>query len=305
MRIRHLPFALCLVFLSACWTKVAAQQPSAPDTSVFVLVYTTDGNQFVGKLRSESLSAIVLHTDLLGDLTIQRSAIRRMDTLSNPKIVNGRRWFDNRHAPRYFVGPSAYGLRKGEGVFENSELFFNQVSYGFSDHFSLGVGFAPFFIFWDGPFPIWLTPKVTIPLRKDQLNLAIGGFFGRSYNDYIDGFGSGTDNFAAAYSVLTYGSRDANITVGLGFPASNNNWYEKPMFYLAGSVRLANNIALLGESYFYRTDYERMQLFGLGVRFMGRAIALDAGVAAMNYEYDGLYPIPYGTLHIPFGKPRN
>ncbi len=297
-----------LLFLCAASLPLAAQKTPAADTSWLHVVYTTDGNEFTGKIQSESAEAIVLETAMLGVITIKRANISRIQLARSTHTSKGLPWFENRFAPRYFVGPSAYSLRKGEGVFENSELFLNQVSYGFTDNFSLGVGSAPFFILWDGPFPIWVTPKLSFPIRENKVNVALGGMYGRSYNEYYyDGFGSDNDDvdFSAVYSVVTLGSPDLNLTAGLGLHAKGGRWQQVPIVYLAGAARLSRRFALLGESYFFHDGYERVRMIGFGCRFMGRGVAFDLGVATMAYEDEGVYPIPYGTLHIPFGQPKD
>ncbi len=296
--------ALGLVFLFGCFGRVAAQEPAAADTSVFVLVYTVDGNEFQGKLLSETSEEIVLYTDLLGTLTIKRSAIRRMDKIQKPIVTYGRVWFESLYAPRYFVGTSAYGLRKGEGAYENSELFFNQVSYGFTDQFSLGLGFAPFIVF-DGPLPVWVSPKFSIPLKKNMINLGIGGLFGRELINSYDGGSDNTSNFGGVYGQLTIGPRNYNITASLGYRVTNEDWAAKPIISLAATGRISARVAALAETYLIRTEYERIKLFGFGFRFMGRGIAVDAGFALYGDGYGEVYLVPYGTLHVPFGRPKN
>ncbi|MEZ4941409.1 MAG: hypothetical protein R3D58_11085 [Saprospiraceae bacterium] len=300
---RAILLAISLVF--AAGQIAVAQEITPADTTAWVIVYTSDGNEFTGQLLSQDAETVVLKTEHFGVLTIQRTAINRIRLAGKVKITNGRVWFENPYAPRYFVGPSAYGLRKGEGVYENSELFFNQVSYGFSDHFSLGVGFAPFFIFYDGPFPVWLTPKFSFPVIPNKFNIALGGFIGHEFNTYYFDSDDGNGSLNAAFCTFTYGSRDANVSASLGLNFSGSQWRKRALFSLAGTVRLSPKVALLGESYFFDDYGDPVSLYGAGVRFMGRRIALDAGVAVMAYGFDDAYPIPYATLHVPFGSVKN
>ncbi len=300
---RSLLLAMSLFF--AAGEIAVAQEITRADTAAWVLVYTSDGNEFTGQLLSQDAETVVLKTEHFGVLTIRRSAITRIRSTEKAKITNGRVWFENRHAPRYFVGPSAYGLRKGEGVYENSELFFSQVSYGFSDHFSLGVGFAPFFILYDGPFPVWVTPKFSIPVIPNKFNVALGGFIGHEFNTYYFDSDNPDGSLNAAFCTFTYGSRDANVSASFGLNFSGSQWNKRAIFSLAGTVRLAPKFALLGESYFFDDYGDPVSLYGAGARFMGRRIAFDAGVAVMAYGFDDAYPVPYATLHVPFGSVKN
>jgi len=298
-------FIVAVLLLFFAGTAVFTQEITQADTAAWVIIFTSDGNEFTGQLLSQDAETVVLKTAFFGVLTIQRSAITRIRPTDKARVINGQVWFENRHAPRYFVGPSAYGLQKGEGVYENSELFFSQVSYGFSDHFSLGVGFAPFFILYDGPFPVWVTPKFSIPVIKNKFNIALGGFIGHAFNSYYFDSGSVNGSMNAAFCTFTYGSRDANLSASLGLNFTGGNWNKRAIFSLAGNIRLAPRFALLGESYFFDDYGDSVGLFGFGARFMGRRIAFDAGMAVMAYDLDEAYPVPYATLHVPFGSVKN
>lgn len=48
---------------------------------------------------------------------------------------------------QYLLSSSAYALRKGEGRYQNIMGLVNHVSYGFSNHFSCGIGMFPIFLF--------------------------------------------------------------------------------------------------------------------------------------------------------------
>lgn len=294
--------AIFLIF--AAGQPALAQEITQADTTAWVLVYTSDGNEFTGHLLSQDAETVVLKTEHFGTITIQRDIITGIRPAKKPKVVKGRVWFENPYAPRYFVGSSAYGLRKGEGVYENSMLFLNQVSYGFTDQFSLGVGFAPFIIIDDDLFPVWLMPKFSIPIQQDKLYIALGGMFGYEFNSYNDD-GSNAANFNAAYVQLTYGSRDNNLSAGVGMNFSHGSWSRHPVYSLAGTVRLSPRFGLLAESYFFKDYDDQVSIVALGTRLMGRRIAIDAGLALSIIEYDGAYPIPYATLHVPFGSVKN
>lgn len=285
-----------LIFLFTA-ANSAAQQTPAPDTLIYT-VETKDGNVFFGTLVEEGGEYVVLKTENFGDVTILRKAIRSMRPLARQKMVNGKVWFDNPFSSRYFAGTSGYGLRKGEGSVDNGWVIFNQISYGFSDHFTLGIGLAPLLVF-DGPFPLWITPKFSFPLKKDRLNLAVGGMYGRAYSDYeFD-----DSRFGAVYSQLTVGSRDANLSVGIGYGFSDGSWSQRPLFSINGLLRTSPRFALILESYIVTSDYEfdSFGLAGTGVRFMGRRFALDVAMLSAIFPDDGVYPLPWVGMHVPFG----
>lgn len=288
--------AFILMHLS---TQAIAQKTTVSNPDSLFMVQTKDGNEFFGAIVVENDEYIVLKTADFGEMTLKRKIIRSIRPLNRQKMVNGRPWFDNPYGDRYLAGTSGYGLRKGEGSFDNGWIIFNQVSYGITDHFTLGAGFAPLLIF-DGPFPWWITPKFSIPLKPGRINLAIGGLYGRAFSDYeFD-----NSRFGAVYSQITFGSRDANLTAGFGFGFSDGNWSERPLFSLNGMIRLSPRIALLGESYIVSADYDGFGLLGTGVRFMGRRIAIDLAMLSAIIPDDGVYPLPWVGMHVPFGSPK-
>lgn len=295
-------FTLCLglSLALASVAHVSAQETNRPDTLLYT-VETKDGNAFYGTLVSENEEVVVLKTEYFGELTIRREIIRFIRPLAHQKMVNGRPWFDNPYSGRYLAGTSAYGLRQGEGSVDNGWLLFNQVSYGLSDHFSLGAGFAPLLIF-DGPFPLWVTPKLSIPLKKDKLSLAVAGLFGRSFSDYEED----DARFGAVYSQLTIGSPDANLTLGYGYGFADGDWSNKPLFSINGILRTGPRFALLGESVIVPADFDSdaFSLVGTGVRFMGRHFAIDLAMLLMVIPDDGAYPLPWISMHIPFGRAK-
>jgi hypothetical protein len=47
--------------------------------------------------------------------------------------------FENAHANRQFMTPTAFSLPKGEGYYKNTDLLLNSVNYGVTDRFSIGA----------------------------------------------------------------------------------------------------------------------------------------------------------------------
>ncbi len=119
-----------------------------------------------------------------------------MEPVKKAQIVDGEFWYDSPSNTRYFWSPNGYGLRKGEGYYQNNWILLNQATYGFSDHFSIGAGIVPTFLFGDSGLPFWITPKISVPIQKDQLNLGAGLL-------YINAIGSDSDIGGGAG--ITYG----------------------------------------------------------------------------------------------------
>lgn len=250
----------------------------------------------MGTFLSEDSTHVVLRTEQYGSVRIARQAILTMTQMEPPRMVRGKPWYASRYASRYFGGPSGYGLQKGEGAFDNVLLFFNQVSYGFSDRFSLSAGLAPVIIV-DGPMPVWLMPKFSIPLKRNRVNLSLGALFGHLFNSYS----AENPTFGGLFTQITLGKPDENFTAGLGYLQSGGDAGSAPVYSFGGTVRVGPRLALLAEGYFFKLDNERYNMSALGLRFMGRRLAIDLGVAFLTLEDDGPYPIPCLSVRVPFG----
>ena len=100
---------------------VTAQQQ---DSTVFFEVTTADGNSYIGKIIEEHNDRILLETEKLGQLTLRKIDIRSIKPVNVTKIKNGVYWFENPQATRYLWSPNGYGLRRGEGYYQNVWVLF-------------------------------------------------------------------------------------------------------------------------------------------------------------------------------------
>jgi hypothetical protein len=115
----------------------------------------------------------------------------------------------NEHDSRYFFAPSARNLKQGELYYNTVYFLLHDIQYGVTDNFSMGIGTSII------GMPVYLTPKVSIPLGVKS-TLAIGdmpilGTYGTGF------FGN------LAYGVYTYGGSDGNVSLGAGHLYINEN----------------------------------------------------------------------------------
>ena len=285
-------FLICLFFIQ----QKGFAQNIPKDSTVQVTLRTTDDNEYVGFIVAQSAETVSLKTENLGVINIPKKMIRDIQTVRKEQIIDGQYWYDNPYATRYFFGPNGYGLRKGEGYYQNAWIFFNQISYGFTKHLTIGVGLVPGFLLGGGATPIWLTPKVSLPLNKDKVNLGVGGLFATALGS--DGGGS----FGVAYGQLTFGPRDRNINIGLGYGYAGDDWADTPTVTLSAMYRATKKFALMTENYIFDTGEENFFLLSFGGRFIGRHVAIDAGLF-IPAEGDAFIASPWLGVNVPFGHP--
>lgn len=119
-----------------------------------------------------------LETESLGVNNIAVANIKNVREVGLEELQGGKVWPSNAQATRYFIAPNAYGLRKGEAYYQNGLIFFNQASIGITDNFSMGLGVVPLFLFAGAPTPVWITPKFSVPIKENQLNVGGGALIG-------------------------------------------------------------------------------------------------------------------------------
>ena len=263
-----------------------------------------NGNTFIGKQISESGTIIIMQSEGIGEITIQKSNLKSYKKIDPAEIKFGDYWFENPNASRYLFAPSGYSLKAGEGYYQNFMLFYNSIGYGFTDQFTMGFGVIPF-TFGDELFAT-VQAKYSFPIIENKLN-AGAGFL------YSSGFG---DKLGIGYGVLTYGSKDNNITVGAGYGWTDGNVANRPIITINGMTRLGKKFGLVTENWLiprenYSCNYDAATqrctsnkrsykydlVYGLSLRYIGENITLDFGVVPI----DG-YAIPLLGVNLPFGK---
>ena len=265
-------------------------------------IETTDGNEFLGRITYQDEEQVRLMTETVGEISIARRNIKSMRRLEGTVGQDGGFWPENPQATRYFWAPNGYGLRKGEGYYQNLWVLFNQASAGITDNISIGAGMMPLFLFGGAPTPVWVTPKFSVPIVKDKFNVGGGVLAGTILGDFYD---QGPLGFGIAYGVTTFGSRDQNITFGLGYGYADGAWADSPMINVSGIVRTGKNGYLLTENYYINlgNESENMLLISLGGRRMIKSVGLDFGLFVPFGQTGGEFiALPWLGFSVPFGN---
>lgn len=262
-----------------------SQEPS--DTTRIFRIETNDGNTFTGTIVSENADFIILKTDKLGELKIAVSDIQTKVELGKATKVGDSYWLPNPQSSRYFWAPNGYGLARGEAYYQNIWVLYNQVSYGFTDNFSIGVGMVPLFLFAGTATPIWVVPKFSIPVNKDRFNLGTGAFLGT-----VIGEESGI--FGLLYGTATIGNRDKNFSFGLAYGFLDDQWADIPVFNVSTMMRLSPKSYFISENYLISAEGETGVMLSAGGRSIIRRVGLDYSL------WIPIFPDMGGFLALPF-----
>lgn len=195
-----------------------------------------------------------------------------------------------------FLVPSGFGPSKGELYYQNLTLFFNQVQYGASDQFSLGLTFELFSLFTAIDSASYkpgfaLTPKVEIPLIEEEVHLGLGAMFVEipDSDEFLDlGFVLGA---------VTYGKEDRHISAGLGFGLVEGDFSVQPIFLWSGQYQLANRWHFLSENIWIPAA--SLGLFNFGLRYRGRQVHWDIGLIIAGEQGASFDQLPLIGVVIP------
>jgi hypothetical protein len=284
---------LVLIFLLP---QMDAKSQELADTAILWVIDTEDGNSFMGSIIDQDSAKLILFTDVYGQVHIPVSQIKKKSELKQTDLVEGEHWFSNPHATRYFFGTDGYGLRKGEAYYQNTWILFNQVNYGITNHISIGGGLVPLFLFAGAPTPVFITPKVTVPLVKDKVNLCAGVLYA-----YVLGEEFG---FGITYAAITFGNRDNNLTLGGGWAFADSEWANYPTLTLSGMTRVGRKTYLLTENYYIGlSEDSSLGIISLGGRSVQRKLAVDYGLFfPVGADIGAFIAIPWLGIAVPFGN---
>lgn len=283
--------------------------------TLYCTVSLKDGKETEGMVLSLDKQQIKVASENYGIIILERTNIDKIKLFEKNNLSRGKYFFDNPHATRYFFGPSAIPLKKGEGYFQNAYVLLNGAQYGLSNSLSVGGGLVI-------PIGFFLTPKISTKIA-DNWYLGGGILFATTFQVNSDiGIGIG-------YGVITYGNKENNITLGVGYGAvkrnlgvttydSVNNIYyytssvkwantEWPVFKMSAMWRVAKKCAIISENWMLserktKEDYNGILLeeyyrytaaISLGVRLMGEKNSFDIGVISIPEFYSDIAAIPY------------
>jgi small nuclear ribonucleoprotein (snRNP)-like protein len=310
-------FALWLIAIAVHAQQPVTLKPNATtlkaDTSLLtkrVKVSLKDGTDLIGILQSISGQSLLLKSDNIGEITLDIANIVAINPIEGFS-TNGQFWFENPHPTRYFFAPSAYSLRKGEAYYQNAYLFVNSVTFGVTDNFTMGVGYVlnPTF---KGTQVFFLTPKYSFP-SKSKIKFGVGSFiigtvtpnynYGGPPNYTTTQNGRSLSTIGIVYGNATFGTKEHNASVGLGYGFANGTFTSSPVINFAYMNRFAKNVAIVSENWFLIADGTAGGIFSGGVRIFGERLAVDLALAVpASTGFNDVFIIPYIDVVYKFGK---
>ncbi|MEZ5040865.1 MAG: hypothetical protein R2828_13295 [Saprospiraceae bacterium] len=246
------------------------------------------------------ITRLWLYLNLLVLSSLLATPLLAQVVLGDTSSTNVKPWRPIPNNTCIFLVPTGFGMEKGESYYQNFSLFFNQVHYGVSNELSLGFTFESLSLFAsiDSMKPyspgFALSPKVAIPLIEDQLSLGLGALLVELPNTavFMDlGFVTG---------ILTYGKKDRNISMGVGFGLVEGEFSVQPTLLLGGHYRVSRKLVLMTETILIPGPDLFYTSFGL--RILGKRLHWDLGWVAVGAATAPTGDLPLIGLVVPFGR---
>ena len=167
-----------------------------------------------------------------------------------------------------------------------------QAQYGISDDFSIGSGLI-------GLMPITANAKYSFNIKKD-VNAAMGWFYVGDLLNWTGGDMGSLINMP--YAVATKGSRENNITLGMGYNLStpfddysddNESILsgERLVLNIGGIFRTSRRFSLVFEGWVLNEDGEFQLMGGPGIRYFRKINRVTAknGAGAKTFDFQFMH----------------
>jgi hypothetical protein len=267
---------------------------SAQKAGDFVVIKHNDGNTYQGEIVNINSEIVKLSTKTLGTIELDREDLKSIESTTEKDISKGNLPMHSVFGSRYYFGPSSLGLKKGEGYYQNLLIFYNQVGYGVTDHFTIGASMVPLFLF-GGPTPFGLSAKVHTHLA-DNISISAGFLGGGIIGDLSDDFGDFGDNLGGiGFGTFTLGNRRQNFTLGGGITTTGEG-----VLNISGQLPLSKKFFLVSENYITQGAWVTIT----GGRYMFKQVGFDFGLLRPLGQGDigDFIGFPYIGVTLPFGN---
>jgi len=261
------------------------------DTDSLYHITMKNGSSYFGRIIEHNDKELKVLTHEIGEITLSKAFIESIKLIPEESVSKGVYWFPNPNSTRNLFSPTGYGLKAGEGYYQNIYVFFNLLNFGLTDYFSIGFGTELLTLSHGVPLII-INPKFSFEL-SESFHLGIGSFLiGASFiEDYsIIGIHQG---------VLTYGNEDDNISLGAGVITSGNDDLQS-VFTISGMLRLSEGTALVTENWIGSSSLKEISyssLFSYAIRIMGETYSFDLGFLVNS---DIIEEFSFGIPYVDF-----
>ena len=298
MKTKQIGISLLWIALLAFLPGLKAQQIQGDlkigDPEQIHRIATKRGDVFIGRITAIQNTEVQF---LLNETIELKFALSDLETISvydpdSPEKKTGTAKQEKEYLPgdQPFFGyqrglyfPSGFLLRKGETEYRNAGIFFNNLDFGITDHFNLGVGGIPLILGNIFQFKL----RAGAPLG-DFVHLSANatGYLGLAlFAELTTGA-----SFTGAASI---GTPDRHFTAGAGYGFGFEGDFNEGILVanLAGSYRFSPQWRGFAEVIF-PVDGSPVLLTSLGANWFKNRNRIEFGLSAVSIDFTAL-PFPF------------
>jgi hypothetical protein len=228
---KNTSFTLCLLLGLLFWmtpkTAIAQNDSKNQDTAVYYRIQASFGFA-EGKIISEDDKELVVEKVDGSKIVFPIASVQYRMIIPNPKQIG-----PIVHPTRYLYAPSAIPLKRGEGYVNFIYGLAYQGQYGVTDNISIGA-------------------TTSIILQPTFFNFKIGGEVDKNFYASIGGqVGKLTfadpESLSLLFANTTYGTREANITLNVGYGMYSQSREQLPIVELSGLYQSSPKVSFVFE----------------------------------------------------------
>ncbi len=261
-----LQLLLLMVLTLGVTSSASAQivEVTIPDDGVVQELSLKDGSTMYGRVTDVGDPMTFV---LISGIELKVAHAQILKLVDVEGTLNGQEfWVNDPNRTRLFFGPTGRTMPAGSGYFSVFELIMPLVSVAPTDWLILSGG-TPLFV-GGGTFILYGGSKVRV-VSTAKTDVAVGFLAGSETGDESDGIEG------VMYGVVTHGTPDAAITLGIGYPLTGSELDRRPAIMLGGERRVSRKVKFLTENYLFRGG---QGVVSFGLRFFGSRLSADVGM---------------------------
>lgn len=227
-----------------------------------------DGSVLFGTVEVSGDDHIVFRTIGGAEIRIARDSIVSIAPATGDVVAGEFRPADP-NATRLLFAPTGRALKRGDGYFGVYEFVMPFVQVGLTDRISIGGGTPLLFGVDESERPFWVTPKVQI-VNGRRVQAAAG---------VMHIVAPKVGSLGIAYGVVTTGSPDASLTIGVGagYRRDEGDNGSTAIVMIGGERGLRRGIKFITENYLWTGGDG---ILSGGIRFFGDRLSADVALFA-------------------------
>ena len=220
---------LSTLFLFLALSAIALAQKD----STLKVIKLTNGNEYIGTIISDDGREMLFESTAVGKVYIKKTDVKSISNYSEDDfvVINNEKVKSNPFSTRYSFTTNALPIKKKDNYYMIN-LWGPEFHVAVADNFNVGIMTT-----WIGS-PLALAAKYSFQTKNPKVNFSVGEIIGNG------GYVNPSAFISLSFGNVTFGDRDKNLTLGVGYGYFDFNQSEEiPGIYITG-----NSIPTRGKS---------------------------------------------------------